>query len=304
MNYGPLNFGKLNYNADRSVWSVRRQLPTLYVTSSLKTDFFNNITEGQVVDSKNTSILVPLRSGSTLPVNGTYDNVTVVIFKTFNENFLNITPTENNWFEMRNYTNPTSGQTGINAVCKEKSDNVDGAGFHYFTVNGLCNTSGDIIQNGTPLVSNILAYFNTDLTFTTTGEDKEFTLTNPILTDYGRKLINWVPNLESNSDYTNKLMIGVYHNLQNKDITETEVSERLVGWDTPSGGTIDLLWKYPAKSSSNNQYVQLNLSYGKGTVSYYIDSTWTKCLVNYYDGQKFVPCIPHRFNGSEWELIQ
>ena len=251
-----IQFGKANFNGSSTVWSIRRQILTLPV-SKVPSEVFVSPNMASI----SSTISIPLRGSSTIPASGVYDNLKVVIFKGFNENSFGTGDSRSNWMYGNNYSNATSGQTGMNFLCKESTSGMEEYGFQY-----------GLIDN---YILNPLAYFSGSATLPV-ADDKIVTFSNPIFTQVGKKLENWLPSMSSNTDFENKLCVGIYHD--SPDVT----------WTDSNGGSTDLLWAYP--SLTKEQYATLTLNYGTSAVKQYNGSEWIDCEFLQYDGANWTLC--------------
>lgn len=268
-----IQFGKANFNQNSSgdtiVWSIQRQ-----VLSLPKAKVPAAIFAAPNIASVSSTITVPLRGGSTIPASGVYDNIKVVIFKGFNNKFINTDNTSTNWFPGKNFANDTTGQTGMNFMCKQTSSSMATAGFRYGLIDTLALTP--------------LAYFSGSATLEA-QKSAVVTFSNPTFTEAGKRLENWLPSLTDDDNYTNKLYVGLYHD--SEDIT----------WRDSNGVSCDLLWAWP--SLTTDQYATLTLNYGAGIVRYYTDSGWVDCEVYYWDNGVWKQCETQYCNGLGWNTI-
>ena len=264
-----IQFGKANFNGSSTVWSVRRQILSLPV-SRVPAEIF----VAPNIVSASSTITIPLRGGSTIPASGVYDNLKVVIFKGFNDDYIGSGNSRSNWMYGNNYTNSTSGQTGMNFICKESTSGMEEYGFQYGLIDNYVLTP--------------LAYFSGSATLQA-ATDGLVTFSNPVFTSAGKKLENWLPSMVSNTDFENKLCVAVYHD--SADVT----------WTDSSGGQTDLLWAYP--SLKTEQYATLTLNYGTGAIKYHNGSEWVDCEALYYDGTTWRQCEVNYHDGSSWHTI-
>lgn len=268
-----IQFGKANFNENSSgdtiVWSIQRQ-----VLSLPKARVPAEIFAAPNIASVSSTITIPLRGDSIIPASGVYDNVKVVIFKGFNNNFISTGNANTNWFPGKNSSNDKTGQTGMNFMCKENSSSLTTAGFRYGLIDTLALTP--------------LAYFSGSATLET-QKSKVVTFSNPTFTEAGKRLENWLPSLTDDDNYTNKLYVGVYHD--SADIT----------WRDSDGASCDLLWAWP--SLTTDQYVTLTLNYGAGIIRYYTGSEWVDCEAYYYDDTAWKQCEIKYRDSSEWKTI-
>lgn len=263
-----LKFGKTFFNSSQSVWSIRRQVLSLPL-SGIPSEVF--VSPNTPITTS--TITVPLRGDSTIPSGGFYDNIKVVVFKGFEEDFINTGNSKTNWLQGNDYS--ANGQTGMNFLCKESDSSLGSAGFQYGVIDDL------IIQP--------LAYFS-GTAFIDARTDTNITFRNPIFTDDGQKLENWLPSTTDEEDYENKLFVGIYH-----DSSE-------VTWTDSNGSSCDLNWARPNSSSETYQYAVLTLDYGSRGVKYYINNEWKDCEVHYYDGSNWKQCEVNYYDNG-WKSI-
>jgi hypothetical protein len=264
-----IQFGKAHFNGSSTVWSIRRQILTLPV-SRVPSEIFASPN----IASVSSTITIPLRGGSTIPASGVYDNLKVVIFKGFNDDYIGSDNSRSNWMYGNNYSNTTSGQTGMNFICKESTSGMTEYGFQYGLIDNYVLTP--------------LAYFSGSATLNK-STDGLITFTNPVFTDAGKRLENWMPSTVSNTDFKNKLCVAVYHD--SEDIT----------WTDSDGGQTDLLWAYP--SLKTEQYATLTLNYGAGVIRYHNGSEWIECEVYRNNGTSWDRCEVNYHDGNSWKAI-
>ena len=78
-------FGPGYKNSDGNIWSIKRQVLTLPKAAAASSIFASP----NVAASSLMSIALKFRSGENIPANGVYDNIKVVIFKGFNNSYIN-----------------------------------------------------------------------------------------------------------------------------------------------------------------------------------------------------------------------
>lgn len=265
-----IQFGKAYFNSSSSVWSIRRQILSL-PKSKVPTEIFTSPN----LASSSSTIAIPLRGDSTIPSSGVYDNLKVVVFKGFNESFINSSDDNLKWSYGNNYSDSTSGQSGMNFLYKKNSSSLSSAGFQYGVVEDL--------------VLHPLIYFSGSATLNP-QENKVVTFSNPTFTEMGKKLENWWSTpASSENDFANKLYVGIYHDAAG------------VTWTNSSGTACDLLWTYP--SLTTEQYATLTLNYGANIIKYYTGTSWQDCEVYYYNDSNWQPCEIQYYNDTGWHSI-
>ena len=265
-----IQFGKAYFNSSSTIWSVRRQILSLPI-SKVPTEIFTSPNLASV----SSTITIPLRGDSTIPASGIYDNLKVIVFKGFNENFIDSNDSNLSWSYGYNYSNDTSGQTGMNFLYKESSSGMSSAGFQHGSIENL------VLQ---PLV-----YFSGSAILEP-QESKVITFSNPTFTDLGKKLENWWSTpAASETDFENKLYVGIYHDSSN------------ITWTDSNNNPVDLLWTYP--SLTTDQYATLTLNYGTSIIRYYTNNTWQDCEVYYRDNSEWKLCELQYYDGSGWKPI-
>ena len=255
-----LTFGPGYKNSSNSIWNIRRQVLTIKPNTDTSSVFK---TPNRPISSL-TSITVPFRSGGYIPTSKVYDNLKVVIFKGFNDSFIDSGNLSNNWFVF----------TGDhNGLAKESSDNLNSSGFVYNTVDTLMTTP--------------LAYFSGSLTVTSSGEDVSLTFTNPTFTDEGKSLANWYVSTSDDNYAKNRLYVGVYH-------------DSTTNWTDENGKEATLNWTYPTLDSGSI----LTLGYSAGaTVKYHNGTEWKDCEVYYHNGSEWKQCEVNYHDGDAWKII-
>lgn len=255
-----LTFGPGYQNSSNTIWSIKRQVLTIKLNTDTSSFF---VSPNRPISSQ-TSITLPFRSGEYIPASKTYDNLKVVIFKGFNNNYINITTADSNWF-------PFTGDR--NGLAKENRSNIDGAGFQYSMVNTLMTTP--------------LAYFSGSVTVTQAAQDLTVTFSNPTFTEAGKSLANWYVSTSDDDYAQNRLYVGVYH-------------DSATDWTDASGNEATLNWTYPTLDGGTT----LTLGYGAtGIVRYHNGNTWQECEVYYHDGSGWKPCEVQYHDGSGWKSI-
>ena len=272
--FGKANFNK-NSNGDTIVWSIQRQVLSLPIARVP-----SEILVSPNIASASSTIAVPLRGNSTIPASGVYDNLKVIVFKGFKSDYIGTDQTDVNkrWFYRNDSDNDY--QTNMSFLCKTNDSDLDVAGFRYGLID---NTMID-----DPMALTPLAYFSGSATLAP-QENKVITFSNPTFTEAGKKLENWLPSTTSNSDYENKLYVGVYHD--SADIT----------WVDSNGVSCDLLWTYP--STTTEQYATLTLNYGAGIIRYHTGSGWIDCEVYHHNGSAWNQCEVNYYDGTSWKTI-
>lgn len=255
-----LTFGPGYKNSANNIWSIRRQVLTI----KPNTDTSSIFTSPNRPISSLTSITLPFRSGEYIPASKIYDNIKVIIFKGFNDSYIDTETSNANWFVF----------TGDhNGLAKESSSNITGAGFIYNNINTLATTP--------------LAYFSGNVTVTSSAQDLTATFSNPTFTDAGKSLANWYVSTSDDDYAKNRLYVGVYH-------------DSTTNWTDASGNEATLNWTYPTSDTGSI----LTLGYSAGAiVKYYNGSSWQDCEVCYYNGSSWQPCEIQYYDGSAWQII-
>lgn len=246
-----LTFGPGYNNGRGTIWSIRRQVVTL----PLNTDTSSFFKTPNRPISSSTSITLPLRSGQYIPSNKTYNNLKVVIFKGFNNSYIDNGTSKTNWFVFNDVHY---------GLAKETSDEE-----YWF----------DKIHANT-LMTTPLAYFSGSVTVNTSAEDVTATFTNPTFTEAGKSLANWYVSTTDDNYARNRLYVGIYHD-----------SDTV--WTDASGNEATLNWTYPTLDNGTTLTLGYGESgtvrYYTGTewktceVYYHNGSNWIPCEVNYYD---------------------
>lgn len=261
------SFGKGYKNSTDDIWNIRRQVVALPMGTAASSVF----AEPNRPVSSATTITIPFRTGEIIPANKIFDKVRVVIFKGFNESYIGSSvASDKRWTDF--YGNERNG------IIKNSSSGTA----NYFTY----NTVGSMAL--TPL-----AYFQSDITVTSSAQDFTYTFTNPTFTTLGKNLANWHVTTSQDDYVKNRLYVGVYRNDASTWMNGS--SEANLNWAAPWGDRAS--YKYDLTTD-------LKLGYSAGaTIKYYDGSAWKDCEVFYYTGSAWQQCEVQYHDGSAWKTI-
>ena len=259
------NFGKGYKNSNSDIWSIKRQVVALPMGAAASTVFAS---PNRPLSS--TTITIPLRTGSVIPANKIFDKVRVIIFKGFNEDYINASDSAKKWTDF--YGSERNG------IIKNSSSNTA----HYFSYSSV----------GTMALTP-LAYFQADIAVNTTAEDFTYTFTNPTFTDAGKSLANWHVTTSQDDQVKNRLYVGIYRNDAANWMNGT--SEATLNWSAPWGDRAGFQFDLTT---------DLNLVYSAGaTVRYHNGTEWKECEVYYHTGSEWKQCEVNYHDGSAWKTI-